>query len=69
MSKWYEVRVSIWKTAVVELGDDEGEELAMNLAYEEFLGGDDGEVSEPKLLTTDQELNSAKRHANVTLQM
>jgi hypothetical protein len=69
MSKWFEVRVSVWKTAVIEVADDEGEEEAVNLANGEFLGGDDGEVSQTTLLTTEQEISSAKRHANVTLEL
>ena len=47
MSKWFECKVEIWKTVLIEVDDGEGEDEAMQAAAEEYLGCNGGEVSNP----------------------
>jgi hypothetical protein len=70
MSKWFEVNVSIWKRVLVEVEDNEGTEEATDAASQEFLCGEDGEVStvsdEP---LEGEKLETARRHADEILSL
>lgn len=66
MSKWYEITVKAWEVVVVEVKDDEGEEEATQAAFDEgsFTFVAEKEVAEIALLSTPEQIDRAKRHAD-----
>jgi hypothetical protein len=68
MSKWFECRLEIWKTVLVEVNDDETSDDASQAAFQEFMGGFDGEVSGVIEIGADQ-LASHRRHADEILSL
>jgi hypothetical protein len=68
MTKWFEVKVEIWKTVLVEVSDTEDEEIATQSAYDEFLHGSDGQVSEAVPVVGDEAISRSRRHADVVIE-
>lgn len=68
MSKFFEVEVSIWKTVLVEVEDSENRDHARQAAYDEYLRGKNGEISDITDVTEEQ-LHAAQLRADEILSL
>lgn len=68
MSKFFEVELAIWKTVLVEVEDSETRDHARQAAYDEFLRGKSGEITDITEVTANQ-LFAAQRRADEILSL
>jgi hypothetical protein len=66
MSKWFKVEIAIWKSVLVEVNDHEGADDAKDAAFQTFLAGKDGEVSDVREVAA-ADLESSRRHCDELL--